>query len=100
MKHHYKVVVFEAIGVVLKPFGFEGKKHMHIAELGIEKLKKYVDSLMIISNDKPLSVSDETTSFLDAFKMSDSVLKDGIEAIASILSKSVISTSISPISEP
>lgn len=75
------------IGVVSKPFGFEGKKRMRIAELGIEELKKYVDSLMIISNDKLLSVSDETTSFLDAFRMSDSVLKDGIEAIASIISE-------------
>ena len=75
------------VGVVTKPFTFEGKKRREHADLGIKFLKNYVDSLVVVPNDKLLTVSEKTTSILDAFKMADEVLKDGVESIASLISE-------------
>ena len=75
------------VGVVTKPFTFEGKKRKEHADLGIKFLKSYVDSLVVVPNDKLLSVSEKTTSILDAFRMADEVLKDGVEGISSLISE-------------
>ncbi|MBQ9890146.1 MAG: cell division protein FtsZ [Firmicutes bacterium] len=74
------------VGVVTKPFTFEGKKRREHAELGIKFLKNYVDSLVVVPNDKLLTISEKTTSILDAFKKADEVLKDGVEGISSLIS--------------
>ena len=75
------------VGVVTRPFTFEGKKRREHADLGIMFLKNYVDSLVVVPNDKLLTVSEKNTSILDAFKMADEVLKDGVESIASLISE-------------
>ncbi len=74
------------IGVVTKPFGFEGKKRKEHADLGIKFLKNYVDSLVVVPNDKLLLISDKNTSILNAFSMADEVLKDGVEGISTLIS--------------
>ena len=74
------------VGVVTKPFTFEGKKRKEHAELGIKFLKNYVDSLVVVPNDKLLTISEKNTSILDAFKRADEVLKDGVEGISSLIS--------------
>ena len=73
------------VGVVTKPFSFEGKKRSEHAELGIKYLKKYVDSLVIVPNDKLLLQSEDNTSLLDAFNMADEVLKQGVQGISDII---------------
>ena len=73
------------VGVVTKPFTFEGKKRSEHAELGIKYLKKYVDSLVIVPNDKLLLQSEANTSLLDAFNMADEVLKQGVQGITDII---------------
>jgi cell division protein FtsZ len=74
------------VGVVTKPFTFDGRKRMEHAELGIKFLKNYVDSLVVIPNDKLLEVSGEKTTMLEAFRMADEVLKDGVEGIFGFIS--------------
>ena len=74
------------VGVVTKPFTFEGKKRREHAELGIKFLKNYVDSLVVVPNDKLLTISEKNTTIIDAFKKADEVLKDGVEGIASLIS--------------
>lgn len=76
------------IGVVTRPFGFEGKKRREHADLGVKFLKNYVDSLVVVPNDKLLDISDKNTSILEAFKMADEVLKDGVEGISTLISDS------------
>ena len=73
------------VGVVTKPFRFEGRKRGEHAELGIKFLKKYVDSLVVVPNDKLLETVVEDTSLLDAFKMADDVLKQGVQSISDII---------------
>ena len=75
------------VGVVTKPFTFEGRKRKEHAELGIKFLKNYVDSLVVVPNDRLLQVSETNTSMLDAFKMADDVLKNGVEGISSLISE-------------
>ena len=74
------------VGVVTKPFTFEGKKRKEHAELGIKFLKNYVDSLVVVPNDKLLTISEKNTTIIDAFKRADEVLKDGVEGISSLIS--------------
>ncbi len=74
------------IGVVTRPFGFEGKKRREHADLGVKFLKNYVDSLVVVPNDKLLEISSKNTSIMEAFKMADEVLKDGVEGIATLIS--------------
>src|SRR5262249_12488698 len=67
------------IGVVTRPFGFEGKRRVVQAEAGIEKLRSEVDTLIVIPNDRLLSISDRHVSVLDAFKAADQVLLSGVQ---------------------
>lgn len=73
------------VGIVTKPFTFEGKKRMNQAIEGIEKLRQYVDTLIVIPNDKVLKVIDPKTSMLEAFKEVDHVLRRGVQGIAEIV---------------
>ena len=73
------------VGVVTRPFKFEGKKRSEHAELGIKFLKKYVDSLVVVPNDKLLETVVADTSLLDAFAMADDVLKQGVQSISDII---------------
>ncbi|SFE49660.1 cell division protein FtsZ [Peptostreptococcaceae bacterium pGA-8] len=75
------------VGVVTKPFKFEGKKRMDQAELGIGFLKKYVDSLVIVPNDKLLINCGKNTSILEAFTMADDVLRQGVQGISDLISE-------------
>lgn len=74
------------IGVVTKPFTFEGKKRLSQAERGIESLKGKVDSLVVIPNDKLLQVIDRKTSIIEAFKMADDILRQGVQGISDLIS--------------
>jgi cell division protein FtsZ len=73
------------IGVVTKPFTFEGKKRLSQAERGIESLKGKVDTLVVIPNDKLLQVIDRKTSIVEAFKMADDVLRQGVQGISDLI---------------
>jgi cell division protein FtsZ len=73
------------IGVVTRPFGFEGRKRATQADLGISELKAAVDTLIIVPNDRLLQVSDAQTPMLDAFRMADQVLYQGVEGITSLI---------------
>jgi cell division protein FtsZ len=73
------------IGVVTRPFGFEGKRRIVQAEAGIEKLRCEVDTLIVIPNDRLLSISDRQVSVLDAFKAADQVLLSGVQGITDLI---------------
>ncbi len=73
------------IGVVTRPFTFEGRRRSVQAEQGIQQLKEKVDTLIIIPNDRLLQVSDEKTSMLNAFKMADEVLLQGVQGITDLI---------------
>ena len=73
------------IGVVTRPFGFEGKRRIVQAESGIERLRSEVDTLIVIPNDRLLSISDRHVSVLDAFKAADQVLLSGVQGITDLI---------------
>ena len=73
------------IGVVTKPFTFEGKKRLAQAERGIASLKGKVDTLVVIPNDKLLQVIDRKTSIVEAFRMADDVLRQGVQGISDLI---------------
>ena len=73
------------IGVVTKPFTFEGKKRLTQADIGIESLKGKVDTLVVIPNDKLLQIIDRKTSIVEAFKMADDVLRQGVQGISDLI---------------
>jgi len=73
------------IGVVTRPFGFEGKRRAIQAETGIERLRSEVDTLIVIPNDRLLSISDRHVSVLDAFKAADQVLLSGVQGITDLI---------------
>ena len=73
------------IGVVTKPFHFEGSHRMRIAEAGIEELQKFVDTLIIIPNQNLFRVANERTTFADAFKMADDVLHSGVRGVTDLM---------------
>jgi len=73
------------IGVVTKPFTFEGKKRLAQAERGIASLKGKVDTLVVIPNDKLLQVIDRKTSMIEAFRMADDVLRQGVQGISDLI---------------
>jgi cell division protein FtsZ len=73
------------IGVVTKPFSFEGAQRMRAAETGIEQLKEHVDTLIVIPNDRLLETADRRVSLMDSFKMADDVLRQGIQGISELI---------------
>ena len=73
------------IGVVTKPFTFEGKKRLSQAERGVASLKGKVDTLVVIPNDKLLQVIDRKTSIVEAFRMADDVLRQGVQGISDLI---------------
>lgn len=73
------------IGVVTKPFMFEGLKRKKQAELGMAALKKSVDTLVVIPNDRLLKIAEKKTSIVDAFRMADEVLRQGIQGISDLI---------------
>ncbi len=73
------------IGVVTRPFLFEGSKRSNSAEAGIEKLKEHVDTLIVIPNDRLLELTDRRVSLKDSFKMADDVLRQGIQGISELI---------------
>ena len=73
------------VGVVTKPFSFEGKKRMRNAEMGLAELEEEVDTLIVVPNDKLLLVADEDTSFVEAFRLADDVLRQGVQSISDLI---------------
>jgi len=73
------------VGVVTRPFTFEGKKRASQAEVGIEELKEKVDTLIVIPNDRLLQVADKNTSISDAFKIADDILRQGVQGISDLI---------------
>ena len=73
------------IAVVTKPFNFEGKQRMKNAEAGIEELKQHVDTLVVIPNDRLLQVVNKGTTMLEAFRIADDVLRQGIQGISDLI---------------
>lgn len=74
-----------SIAVVTKPFEFEGKRRMHIADAALEKLKKEVDAIIVIPNQKLLAVTDKTMSLIDAFNIVNSVVGQFVKSISDII---------------
>lgn len=73
------------VGVVTKPFTFEGKRRMVHAEQGVQELKDRVDTLVTIPNDRLLQVIEKKTTMLDAFRMADDILKQGVQGISDLI---------------
>jgi cell division protein FtsZ len=73
------------VGVVTKPFTYEGRAKAEVAEQGINELKKHVDSLIIIPNDRLLSQAGKNSSLFDAFKPSDDVLRQAVQGISELI---------------
>ncbi len=73
------------IGVVTRPFGFEGRMRATQADVGISELKKAVDTLIVVPNDRLLQVSDPSTPMVDAFRIADQVLYQGVDGITSLI---------------
>ena len=73
------------IAVVTKPFTFEGKQRMKNADMGINELKQSVDTLVVIPNDRLLQVVSKGTSMLEAFRIADDVLRQGIQGISDLI---------------
>ena len=74
------------IGIVTKPFIFEGIRRMNQAKKGIEQLRKYVDALIVVSNDKLLKTIEKNSTIIEAFKLADGTLKQGVVGITTLLS--------------
>ncbi|MGL4791665.1 MAG: cell division protein FtsZ [Anaerotignaceae bacterium] len=75
------------VGVVTKPFNFEGKKRMSNAERGISELRKSVDTLVIIPNQRLLSIIDKRTTMIESFRKADDILRQGVQGISDLISK-------------
>ncbi len=73
------------VGVVTRPFSFEGRKRSMQADEGIMKLREYVDTLIIIPNDRLLHVAEKKTSIVEAFRMADDVLRQGVQGITDLI---------------
>src|SRR5579862_8628291 len=73
------------VGVVTKPFAFEGRKRSQQAELGIQNLRDRVDTLIVIENDRLLQVVEKQTSVVEAFRMADDVLRQGVQGITDLI---------------
>jgi cell division protein FtsZ len=73
------------VGVVTRPFGFEGRRRAEQAHLGIEELRDRVDTLIVIENDRLLQVVEKRTSIVDAFRMADDILRQGVQGITDLI---------------
>jgi cell division protein FtsZ len=73
------------VGIVTKPFGFEGSRRAQAAEVGIESLADEVDTLIVVPNNKLLSVLDKQTSMMEAFRVADDVLRQGVQGISDLI---------------
>lgn len=73
------------VGIVTKPFSFEGKKRMNHALSGLDELKKHVDTLIVIPNDRLREIIDKSTSLVDSFKEVDNVLRRGVQSISDLI---------------
>ncbi len=73
------------VGVVTKPFAFEGMKRSNAAKKGVENLKEFVDALIVIPNDKLLSLVDKSTTLKDSFRIADDVLRQGVQGISDVI---------------
>jgi cell division protein FtsZ len=73
------------VGIVTTPFGFEGSRRMKQAETGVEQLRQSCDTLIVIPNDRLLEVLDKSTSMLDAFRIADDVLRQGVQGICDLI---------------
>ncbi len=73
------------IGVVTKPFTFEGSRRLQVAEAGIDKLKEHADTLIVIPNDRLLQIVDKRMSMNDAFRAADDVLRQGVQGISELI---------------
>jgi cell division protein FtsZ len=73
------------VGVVTRPFGFEGRRRSVAAEQGIQTLKQAVDTLIIIPNERLLEIADDQTPVVDAFKMADEILTNGVKGITDLI---------------
>jgi len=73
------------VGVVTKPFTFEGRRRMAHAEMGINNLKACVDTLITIPNDRLLSIAEKKTSILEAFRIADDILRQGVQGISDLI---------------
>lgn len=73
------------VGVVTRPFSFEGRKRAEQAEVGIRELQEQVDTLIVIENDRLLQVVERTTPLLDAFRVADEVLRQGVQGITDLI---------------
>jgi cell division protein FtsZ len=73
------------VGIVTKPFGFEGSRRLQAAEKGIEALAEEVDTLIVVPNHRLLSVLDKQTSMMEAFRVADDVLRQGVQGISDLI---------------
>ena len=73
------------VGIVTKPFGFEGTRRSELAETGVQALADEVDTLIVVPNNRLLSVLDKTTSMVDAFRVADDVLRQGVQGISDLV---------------
>ncbi|HWI09208.1 MAG TPA: cell division protein FtsZ [Solirubrobacteraceae bacterium] len=73
------------VGIVTKPFGFEGSRRLQQAEIGIQALKDEVDTLIVVPNNRLLSVLDKQTSMVEAFRVADDVLRQGVQGISDLV---------------
>lgn len=73
------------VGVVTRPFSFEGARRQKVADLGIQELKDKVDTLIVIPNDRLLQIVDKKTSLMDAFGIVDDVLRQGVQGISDLI---------------
>lgn len=78
------------IGVVTRPFAFEGKRRQTQAEAGVEALRKEVDTIIVIPNDRLLEISDQNISIVDAFAAADEVLHSGVQGITDLITTSAL----------
>src|SRR5205823_7371890 len=73
------------VGVVTRPFSFEGRRRAEVTSLGVEELRDHVYTLIVIENDRLLQVVDKRTSIIDAFKLADDVLRQGVQGITDLI---------------
>jgi len=73
------------VGVVTKPFSFEGRRRMNQAEVGVNNLREKVDTLIVIPNDRLLQIADKNTPMLETFKEADNVLRQGVQGISDLI---------------